>query len=492
MRWRRPGPGGSEAEEGLRRGLQALAGRASASPDALERILARDTAPTPTPAVATDRRRLRLGVGAGVGVAAAVAAAAAVLALVLAPSPRPTRVVSSAPTVRALTPVAWVAGGRLHVAMPGRTPRTVAAAGQPENPEWSVDHHWLAYLDADHHQVHVAGPDGTGDRAVGSDGVGRGGYTWSPGGDQLAVVPRSGGVVVVSMPSGLETTVVAGAVPVESVAWSRDGGRLAYTTPAAPGRPAHVVVVTAGGGGSAQVVPLALPPGSDVLLAGWWPDGTGLIYWVDPGGSADALDNGLPLLSAPLAGGPSRLLAVTLVFHPWISWSPDGTRLLLVAGAGQSPATGKSLVVCDTAGTACRPLPQPAGTVALDAAWSPDGTEIALVRAPDIGPGHHVGPAWYAQRRLWVEAPDGSDAFTLAGGGAGVAQPVWSADGRSIGYSLGSGFEVIPVSGGHPTVIASGLTGGNDGTAGPDAAGKQPWGAAAVWGGRAGFESYGG
>jgi hypothetical protein len=165
-----------------------------------------------------------------------------------------------------------------------------------------------------------------------------------------------------------------------------------------------------------------------------------------------------------------------------------------VTGAGQSPAAGKSIVVCDTAGTACHPLPQPAGTVAVDAAWSPDGTEIALVRAPDVGPARRVGAAWYAQRRLWVEGADGSDAFMVPGSGTGpgVALPAWSADGRSLGYSLGSSFEVVPLSGGHPTVIASGLTGGNDGTAGPDAAGKQPWGAAAVWGGRAGFESYGG
>ncbi|HEX5265794.1 MAG TPA: hypothetical protein VFW24_03395, partial [Acidimicrobiales bacterium] len=370
--------------------------------------------------------------------------------------------------------------------------RTVVAAGQPQNPEWSVDRRWLAYLNGDRHQVHVVRSDGTDDHAFGPEGVSRGGYAWSPGADELAIVPRTGGIDLVSVPSASVIPAVDPTVPVESVAWSRDGGRLAYTTPAAPGRPTRVVVLTTDGGPPPENLGLAVPPGSDVLLAGWWPDGGGVIYWVDPGGSAAALGNGLPLMSASLSGGAARLLGVTLVFHPWVSWSPDGTRLLLVAGAGSSPAAGKSLVVCDVAGTACHALPQPAGSVTVDAAWSPDGSEVAVVRAPDVGPGQHVGAAWVSQRRLWVEAADGSSAYPVPGAGTGVTLPAWSADGRSIGYSLASGFEVIPVSGGHPTVIASGLDGANDGTAGPDADGRQPWGAAAVWGGRAGFDSYGG
>src|SRR5438445_480517 len=39
----------------------------------------------------------------------------------------------------------------------------------------------------------------------------------------------------------------------------------------------------------------------------------------------------------------------------------------------------------------------------------------------------------------------------------------------------------------HTGDIAAGLAGANDGTSGPDAIGKTPWGAAAVWGPRGGF-----
>ncbi|HEX5267803.1 MAG TPA: hypothetical protein VFW24_13625, partial [Acidimicrobiales bacterium] len=117
MRWRRLGAPGPDTEARLRTGLEALAGRAVASPDSLERILAGDSETAPVPASATGRARRRVPVGVGAGVAA-VAVAAVVLSLALSPPAHRAQVVSSAPPVRALTPVAWVAGGNLHVAMP--------------------------------------------------------------------------------------------------------------------------------------------------------------------------------------------------------------------------------------------------------------------------------------------------------------------------------------------------------------------------------------
>ena len=492
-----------EIEARLRRRLAALAEQGAGSPDALDRIMSgRPRARTRAGGGADlrlvrsagARRRHRpttVALGAS-ALAAAVAAALFLVAGSAAPDrPRPpTAVLQAAAGPRSLEPVAYVAGGRLYVAAgAGGQPTVVASVGDPEDPQWSPDHRWLAYVTGQGYRVHLVRADGTGDRVVAiTSPVNRGALAWAPGADDLAVVPGLGGVTVVPAAGGIARQPVPATVPIESIAWSRDGSRIAYSTPARPGVPGTVRVVAAMGG-VARSVPVELPVGSDALLATWWPDGSGVLFWVDPDGSPLALEEGLVLDSAPLAGGPARPLVTTLVYHPWLTWSPDGSRLLVVAGAGASPAAGKRLAVCDVVVATCSSFSQPAGTVSIDPAWSPDGTEIAFVRAANTRQPANldVTPGWFPTRRLWVEAADGSGAHPIAGAGAGAVLPAWSPDGRFIGYSTGTGLATVLAGGGGTTTVAAGLAGSNDGTSGPDANGKGPWLPSAVWGSRGGF-----
>ena len=491
-----------ELEARLRQRLAGLASRAEASPDALDRILSGDGrvgAPGAReaglrlvgPPGGPNRSRVRLGAALG-AVAAAVAAA---VFLVTATSPggpvrrRPPAVLQAAAGPRSLEPVAYVSGGRLYVAsVGGGTPVVVASGDGPEDPQWSPDHQWLAYVTTPGQRVHLVRADGTGDRVVATTSVDRGAFAWAPGADQLAVVPGLGGVDIFPAAGGAPRQPVATTVPIESIAWSPDGSQIAYSTPAHPGVPGAVFVVPAGGG-PAQPVTLSLPVGSDALLATWWPDGAGLLFWVDPQGSPFALEEGLTLESVPLGGGSPRPLVTTLVYHPWLTWSPDGSRLLVVAGGGASPAAGKRLAVCHVVAATCSSLAQPAGTVSIDPAWSPDGTEIAFVRATDTGQPANLDdtPGWFSSRRLWVEGADGRGARPVSGAGVGAVLPAWSPDGRFIGYSTGTGLATVLAGGGGATTVAKGLTGYNDGTSGPDANGKGPWMPSAVWGSRGGF-----
>lgn len=482
----------ADLEPRLRRDLARLAERATASPDAEARIFGPDQGPTLRLVEASGRpRRGRHGL-----VLAALAAAAAVVVAVAlvgsqtpGPRPRPARLRTAAGP-RSLEPVAYVSAGHLYIASGGEaSPVQIPDDAGPEDPQWSADHQWLAYVDSSDLVVHVVAQNGTADHPVPVGAVGEGAFSWAPQSDMLAIAPVTGGVELAAAAGGTPFGVVPSGVAIESIAWSEDGSRLAYTTPARPGRTGAIYTVRSSGG-PPTTVPADLPAGSDVLLASWWPDEQGFVLWVDPDGSLAALEEGLELQSVALSGGPPTPLVETLVYHPWLTWSPDGSHLLVVSGSGPSPAADKALVVCAvTAGAGCTMLPQPADTVSIDPAWSPDGEQITFVRAPSTAaPDDLVDtPAWFASRRLWVENADGSDAHPVAGAGPGATLPAWSPDGSYIGYSTGTGLATVPSKGGHPAVVGTGLSGVNDGTSGPDANGKGPWTASAVWGSRGGF-----
>lgn len=308
-------------------------------------------------------------------------------------------------------------------------------------PAWPADGRWLAFLLYEcphpHHSVPagnslaLVGPDGQGLRiAFSLPGTVLGGFAWSPAGDRLAVAAASGGVWIIHVhPQSVVSTplVRAGSSP----RWSPDGRQIAFVK-------GDAVYTVPSAGGAVQQRYLARAAG--IRLAGWWPDGRGLLFWLDPLHSASLAADGLKLYSLPLAGGAPRPLVRTLTHRSWLSWGPDG-RLLVVAGGGRETWTNKRLAVCDVQAGACRSLPAPRGTVALDAAWSPGGRRIAFVSAP-------AGSTSPKGRMLWVENADGSGAHPVAGAGGDVAAPMWSRDGRRILYVRDDGMWIIPSAGG--------------------------------------------
>jgi hypothetical protein len=69
-------------------------------------------------------------------------------------------------------------------------------------------------------------------------------------------------------------------------------------------------------------------------LAGWWPDGKGVLFWRDPGASSSIAADGLGLFTLRL-GGKLRQLATTLSYPDQLAQSPNGHDLALVAGFGR-------------------------------------------------------------------------------------------------------------------------------------------------------------
>ncbi len=387
--------------------------------------------------------------------------------------------------------LAYESGTGLYAAEPGSPPQRIATVGSASSaPQWSPDGAWIAYLGSGG-LLHVVRAGGGDDQVVLAQPVTA--MTWSPTADVLAVVPRAGAerddlLLVAVPPPAAGGPVVTPSAPtvvasgVVSFVWSATGTRLAYSVDRGPQEPEQIQVfdvVTH----TDSTLPFTGPPGAGLLLAGWWPDGAGLLLWQDPEASLAAETTGLVLDALPLAATQATPLARTFVYLPWLAWSPNGRRLALVEMAGSVPWQDSRVAICTVPTGGCRPLAQPAGTVDLDPAWSPDGRRLAFVRAPALAAGASPGglTAWYAQRRLWVADADGRGAAPVAEAPAGVADPRFGPGGASVTVATAHAIEVVPLAGGRPTVVADSLVGALD-TAGPDGYGKLPWGGVVAWG----------
>jgi Tol biopolymer transport system component len=141
------------------------------------------------------------------------------------------------------------------------------------------------------------------------------------------------------------------------------------------------------------------------------------------------------LVSVNAGGKPTRFLAKGtdtsgLGFHTPV-WSPDGTRLALIAG---DAVRGTAMYVVNADGTRLRkvvdcPGNGTCGTERMAApAWSPDGTRLALV-----GDGLYVVDV--ASRVL--------QRLTTGTGGEFAAAPAWSPDGRRLAYSRRADVRVV-------------------------------------------------
>ncbi len=381
---------------------------------------------------------------------------------------RPAPAVSSAPRPTVSTAafadrgqLAFVESGRLYVldgSVSGHpaTLHTVAGPGGATAPAWSPDGRWLAFLVAPPSAYPIVS-DPTGTlwlaRADGSAArpvlANAGPFSWSPVTDVLAATvtnPSSGRSWLCELkPDATPHLVPAVTGP---VVWSPDGRQLAFTTilsnPQRGFYGSKLETIPAAGG-----TPMVRRSSSQaaLLVAGWWPDGQGLMAWADEQGSASLAADGQSLLSFPLAGGHAATLGFTLLFPPFLATSP-AQRLVAVDNGGDRVLwDNKTILLCAPAG-GCTGLPGgvPRATN-LDPALSPAGPALAFVHASAALSRAQTFDqksiaAWYATRSLWLYVP-GGQAHPVPSAGTAVADPTWSKGGQLLMYVRDDGLWLI-------------------------------------------------
>jgi TolB protein len=360
--------------------------------------------------------------------------------------------------------LAFVCGGLLYV-LDGQTGtlRRLTTDGIASQPVWSPDGEWLAFLRATGPQaapaVWLTRRDGAQAHQVPAPAVfdSFSHLSWLGSGDVLEVSGENGVWLVPVTGASRQLAEDPGMV-------SPDGQTLAYaaTTLSDTENRSDTLYTVAVTGGR-PVWRLAASQDNRIILAGWWPDGKGLLYWLDPGYSADAMAGGVDLHSLRLGDAAPKLLTSGFDRQGWLSMSPQN-NLLMVQGRERLTWADKSLALINVAAGQIREMQNPAGCVSIDPAISADGKRIAFVAANDLGDnveGFNSNKdlmAWVASRTLWVERADGSGAHPLPSAGQGVYQPLWSRDGSHILYARDNSLWLIGADGGEPARICGPLS----------------------------------
>ena len=399
-------------------------------------------------------------------------------------SPAPTSPVAPAPPPAPATPaedgpvntaafqglgkLAYVYKGKLFM-LDGQSGRVTALThdGYALAPAWSADGSWIAYLKLDDPRsgagrLWFVKPDGTGAHAAeGLDmPVYRFEFSWSPTAAQVVVTPSDPGArqgVYLAAPDRPARLIAAPDTQIYRALFSPDGKQIAYVTlTRVPGRipPLDTLYTVSAEGGE----PVKHFDGGEnaISLAGWWPDGKGVYYWLQNSHSASLAADGAPLGSRALAAGAAeQSLTITLMNPDWLSPAGKPGQILVVQGGGREPWVTKSLALCDVVSAVCRDLPSAQGTVDLDPAFAPTGDRMAFVRAQGVQAGAQPPKyaEWFTTRTLFLANADGSGARPLSEAGGGVMNPVFSRDGSRLLYLQNDSLWAIRLEGGAPVRI---------------------------------------
>lgn len=318
-------------------------------------------------------------------------------------------------------------------------------------PVFSPDGRFIAFLEGGspkRGQTHlgIIDTNGRGLRWIQFKGaVFPGDYAWNPHRDLLAIW---GGNLELVRPTGaVQVPAVSRGLQVGSFAWAPTGNGYAFTvTPARrPGSTGALmrgdVLYAVGSSGSAVRLWAAADP-NGIELARYWPNGQGVLFWIDPLHSASLAADGLGLFSLSLTGGHPLQLGATLPYRSWVQ--PNGRdQVLIVAGPGRMAWSQKWLNRCDVETGDCSPL-SATGRVFIDPAGTSDSDWIAWVSAADLRPTKWgvVSPGGLAQwvrtrtLYLWYDGKGLTRPIRVAGGG--VFDPEWAPDGSALSYVQGN------------------------------------------------------
>lgn len=244
----------------------------------------------------------------------------------------------------------------------------------------------------------------------------------------------SGTDIMVVQPDGTgRRTLVDGSDAIDSMAYSPDGGRLAYWAQAAAVTSWNLVVVDADGSD-----PVTIASGVLALTTphiAWSPDGATIAYsgrtTVFDFPSCQAYENGdfcgSRIFVANTDGSSTRQIGDPDLDARSPDWSPDGSTIAF-GGGNASPAIGVRLYLMDADGKNVRQLSDVHGSdwafVRVD--WSHDGTKIVGqagaaddIRNWDI----RIIDADAAARPTWGHVPPAATRSSRAGRRTGTPWP---------------------------------------------------------------------
>ena len=345
----------------------------------------------------------------------------------LSNSPAPEPITVNASAWQGHGNLAFISSGQLEILSTAGTLTEITGptgGGFDSDAAWSSGDQWLAFLhtgpangyDIPAPTLWLLKAGSSQAQEVTASGIGM--FTWSPTAPVLAytIVPKynfpAGGAedLWIDRPGAPPTSVAVGTgAGLGAIAWSPDGGELAFddsvfpqpasaTSPAAPAT-GRLGIVSVNDGQIAMVHGLAE---SGIDLAGWWPEGGGLLFWEDAGFSGSNEEDGLTLYSFKLGSEQPVALTTSLVGWTWLAPQPGGSTVAVVSGAGRSIwTTGRDIDMCSFPSATCQSVPIPTGTVGLAPSWTASGTLFFAEASASSNDGAFSIAQWDSTNALW-------------------------------------------------------------------------------------------
>ncbi len=339
--------------------------------------------------------------------------------------------------------IAYVREGDVYVKdLDSGEERLLVNDGAPSRPAWSPTGNWLAFVtgptDAGFQDLRVVRAHPPATRVFEARALH---WAWSPKDDRLAYADASDNSFWLYDPeAGEQRQLLAADLNRGGFVWSPAGDQLAIEHPEKPSDPAALPFtaqrVHIYDFGTGQLFDIFSSTGDvgPARLHSWSPDHQWLLAWSATGSSSLNAD-GMPLLAIPTVGGEARRLSEsTLLYNSFAVWSARGPLVAYVEGGNRSTTANKYIAVRRPGDNNLVGLTPAKTSAVINPDWGPDSTIVAYASSP-TGEQEVASPSADAlrARRIWTVLADGTGQRQLTGDDAYADdRPLWSRDGSHI------------------------------------------------------------